>query len=591
MTWPSAPSFRLRLTPVWPALAALISSVVLLWWQLPDLQLKISERQLQGILDIVAPQAESRLDLPPAEFQHWAALLPAGGPLRITVIRPDGEVMADSARTFEETARMENHGRRPEVLEALADGRGSARRRSATTGKSYLYAARTLTAADGSRWVLRVAQPIEEHLEVRRRLLAVTAVAAAVGLLVMGLVSLRLDRRYFRPAARLIEQASALAGRGMGHSVEVPEQQDLARLARVVNRFSAQGAEQLAALEAERDQLKLILSSMSEGVLVTDAGGRAVLANPAFRELFGLPEAIAGLSPVEICRRPQLAAVITEVLEKRSPQPSERQVETPDDRTVVLTGAGLRGNGGAVVVARDVTEEDRLVTMRRDFVANVSHELKTPLAAIRGYAETLGDGALDEPPVARRFVERILGQCRRLQVLLEDLLTLSRLESVSPSPDPEPVDLREVAEQAFETVRAAADEKQVHLELDLEDVPPIAGRADDLERLLVNLLQNAVKYNRPGGRARLKLRYDGAQAIFEVEDTGLGIPQESLPRLFERFYRVDKGRSRAEGGTGLGLSIVKHVTQAHGGEVEVESSAGVGSTFRVRLPVGLRRTA
>jgi two-component system, OmpR family, phosphate regulon sensor histidine kinase PhoR len=237
-----------------------------------------------------------------------------------------------------------------------------------------------------------------------------------------------------------------------------------------------------------------------------------------------------------------------------------------------------------VVVARDTTELTRVADMRRDFVANVSHELKTPLAAIRGYAETLRDGALDEGPTARRFTERILWQCRRLQALLDDLLTLSRLEGVTPPPQREPVDLAALVRRTVELLAASAREKRVAVEVVEEPLPPVPGDADALERLLTNLLDNALKYNRPDGQVTVRLRREGGQAVIEVSDTGIGIPQEALARIFERFYRVDKGRAREEGGTGLGLAIVKHVAQSHGGQVEVDSRIGRGSTFRVRLP-------
>jgi two-component system phosphate regulon sensor histidine kinase PhoR len=238
-----------------------------------------------------------------------------------------------------------------------------------------------------------------------------------------------------------------------------------------------------------------------------------------------------------------------------------------------------------VVVARDTTELRRLIEIRRDFVANVSHELKTPLAAIRGYAETLRDGALEEPETAARFTGRILRQCRRLQALLDDLLTLSRLESLELPPQREPVDLNLLVARTLDLVSSAAREKQVELRFEPGPLEPVAGDPDGIERMIVNLIDNALKYNRPGGEVRVRLAARDGEALIEVADTGIGIPQEAIPRIFERFYRVDKGRSREEGGTGLGLAIVKHVAQAHGGQVEVESRIGRGSTFRVRLPV------
>lgn len=243
---------------------------------------------------------------------------------------------------------------------------------------------------------------------------------------------------------------------------------------------------------------------------------------------------------------------------------------------VIIAGVGF------VLVA--VEQERRLSAQKSEFVANVSHELKTPLSAIRGYAETLVDGALDERATALRFSERILDQCRRLGALLDDLLTLSRLEGAEPFRDIERVDLREVAGQAAELVAAAAGERKVAVGLVPGGPVTVDGDADGLLRLAANLLDNAVKYNRPGGRVDVRIERRGDSAVLEVADDGIGIASVHLSRLFERFYRVDKGRSRDEGGTGLGLAIVKHVAQAHGGRVEVDSEPGRGSTFRVVLP-------
>jgi two-component system phosphate regulon sensor histidine kinase PhoR len=225
--------------------------------------------------------------------------------------------------------------------------------------------------------------------------------------------------------------------------------------------------------------------------------------------------------------------------------------------------------------------------MRRDFVANVSHELKTPLSAIRAYAETLRDGALEDKPAAERFVARMIEQSRRLQALLDDLLTLSRLENLEERPQPEPVDLMPILRRAVEVVEepARARNVEVLLQEPAAPPPPVWGDRESLERLATNLLDNAVKYNREGGRVAVTVEVGPPELVLEVADTGIGIPEESVPRLFERFYRVDKGRARDEGGTGLGLAIVKHVAQSGGGRVEVESELGVGTVFRVHLPL------
>jgi two-component system phosphate regulon sensor histidine kinase PhoR len=415
-----------------------------------------------------------------------------------------------------------------------------------------------------------------------RLAVALPLAALAAGIAVL-FTSLWLDRRLFKPLARLIAGAQGLAV-GRAARVAVPEEDELAALAVALNRLAAAAEEQFQAVSKERDSLQEILAGMSEGVLVVGPDGRALMINPAFNRLFDLAGDFTGRPVLEIVRHPGLVRLVEDTLRLSAPQSAQIELTSPERRTLLLASAAL--SRGAVVAARDTTELTRVADMRRDFVANVSHELKTPLAAIRGYAETLRDGALDEPATARRFTERILNQCQRLQALLDDLLTLSRLEGVASSLELEAVDLHALVRRAVELLTDAAREKGVQIEIAESPLPPLLGDAEGMERLVVNLLENAVKYNRPEGKVLLRLARSDGEAVLEVSDTGIGIPPESIPRIFERFYRVDKGRSREEGGTGLGLAIVKHVAQAHRGNVEVESRLGRGSTFRVRLPLG-----
>jgi two-component system phosphate regulon sensor histidine kinase PhoR len=409
---------------------------------------------------------------------------------------------------------------------------------------------------------------------------------AAVALAAAAAAAWRFDRRRLRILRELIAAAGELAAGRSDRRLPVPAQPDLAGLAGAVNRLADRAGEQGSGERADRDHLRAVLESMSEGVLVVDAAGRTRFVNPAFRRLFGISGDPEGRPPRELTRQPELAAAVETALAGGSAPP--RQVLGAERRSVALAANALRSaSGGAIVTARDTTEQSRVSAMRRDFLANVSHELKTPLSAIRGFAETLRDGALDEPDTARRFTERILDQCRRLQALLDDLLTLSRLESVEAPFERRPVDLAACAARAAEAVARAADERGVTLAVEPADGRvEVAGDPESLERLLVNLVDNAVKYNRDGGRVTVRLARAGGEALIEVEDTGIGIPEELQPRVFERFFRVDKGRAREEGGTGLGLAIVKHVVQRHGGTVELESAPGCGSTFRVRLPAG-----
>jgi two-component system phosphate regulon sensor histidine kinase PhoR len=576
---------KLRLAPVWPALAAVLTASLLLWQLLPRLFEQSASTQLLDTLQILTRLVSQRLESGSrADLESWVRSITEESDLRITLIRADGRVVADSSRTAEQVPEMENHATRPEVRQALRTGQGVSVRLSHTTGLTYVYAARTLTTPHDGLLVLRLAQPLGELEALRGRLAAAMILAvAAAGLVIFG-VAWWIGRHLFDPLAGLIVGAGDLAS-GRARQVEVPDQEELAPLARALNRLAETAEAQLEVLRHERDHLNSILAGMSEGVLVVDAHGRALLVNPAFRRLFDLAGEVTGRPILEIVRLPELARVVDDTLRLGESQGGQIELASPERRTLLLASAALAGGErGAVVVTRDTTELTRLADMRRDFVANVSHELKTPLAAIRGYAETLRDGALDEPPVARRFTERILWQCRRLQALLDDLLTLSRLESITVPREREPVDLHTVVRRTVELLSAAAREKQVRLEVEERPVPPVPGDLDGIERMLSNLIDNAIKYNRPDGKVTVRLYSAGAHVVVEVSDTGIGIPQESLSRIFERFYRVDKGRSREEGGTGLGLAIVKHVVNRHRGRLDIQSTPGKGSTFTVVLP-------
>ena len=410
------------------------------------------------------------------------------------------------------------------------------------------------------------------------------------GSLVALVVASRWSHAWMRPLLRLEGIAQALARGEATTRSGLGAEEELGPLAQALDELSARSVQLVADARGERDHLRAILARVPDGILVTNAQGRAELANPAFLRMFACSEPVLGRSPLELSRHPTLHNLVEETRTDGETRRGELEIEAPDRRDLELTALALPDRAGVVLLVRDATAEHRLDEMRRDFVANVSHELKTPLAAIRGYSETLRDGALDEPPTATRFVDRILAQSRRLQALLEDLLTLSRLESIGRSPERQSIDLPSLAKRVAETVGPLAQEKNVTVEVTCDRPARYSGDAESLERMVSNLVENAIKYNRPHGSVRVEIQSPttggagGGGPVISVADTGIGIPQESLPRVFERFYRVDKARSREEGGTGLGLAIVKHVAHSHGGRVEVESELGKGTTFRVFLP-------
>jgi two-component system phosphate regulon sensor histidine kinase PhoR len=581
---------RLRLAPLWPALAALALAAFLATLLLPKALARSAGTQLSqdSRLLVAAVPAPSSLAVPDLALEQRLRQLVAGTGFRITVVALDGTVLADSDRSDSDLARMDNHRNRPEIAQALARGEGSAVRHSDTTGLDTLYSARLVHDGSGRSWILRLGRPLSSISELNRELSRILLLAALAALALVALVSWWLTRALFRPLGQLISAANAMGHGDYSVAFDIPEQRELARLGRSLQRIAAHAEAQIRAVEAERDHLRATVAGMSEGVLVTDARGRVRLLNPAFSALFGVPANAPPGDVLDLAREPRLLDLVRQVLAGGSERSLHIERLEPTRRTLALAASTLGSEEGAVVVARDITESEQLNRMRRDFVANVSHELRTPLSAIQGYAETLCDGALDERETALRFSQRIVEQCRRLSALLSDLLTLSRLEGREPLETLEPVDLRAVAGDAIELVAALAAAKQVSVELLPGASPIVPGDPEGLLRLMSNLLENAVKYNQPQGRVTIGLELLESQASIEVADTGIGIPGPALPRIFERFYRVDKGRAREEGGTGLGLAIVKHVAQAHDGRVEVESEPGKGSTFRVVLPLHLR---
>ncbi len=579
---------KLRLAPLWPAAAALLVVAALLLFQLPSILSGAAARDLEDTVLIAARAlslpAEAPNSVPDIDLQDAARNWVRGTSLRLTVIAADGRVFADSARTGDEVAAMANHRLRPEVVAALDRGTGNATRRSATTGIETAYAAHLVPAEGELSWIVRVAVPISTATVVARhiaRALLLSALAAAV---VVALLAAWLGRRLFGPLADLIGAADAL-GRGEYEvDIPLPDPPELATLGRALDRIATEARRQIAAVGAERNHLRSTIAGMGEGVLMADRAGNALLVNPAFRSLLGVAADASAEEVLALARQPRLGDLIERTLAHGIVGAEQITLTEPRRRIVALAAQALVEDQGVVVVARDITESEQLHQMRKDFVANVSHELRTPLAAIHGYAETLVDGAVAAPDTAMRFSRRILDQCRRLGELLDDLLTLSRLEGAEPLRAFEAVDLRNTAAEGIELLAGRAAARQVAVDLEPGAPGTVRGDADGLLRLVSNLIDNAIKYNRSGGTVQVRVLERDGHAVLEVADSGIGIPATALPRIFERFYRVDKGRAREEGGTGLGLAIVKHVAHAHSGRVEVESDPGRGTTFRVLIP-------
>ena len=487
---------------------------------------------------------------------------------RITVIRPDGVVLADSEQ---DPATMANHRDRPEVRVALGGRVGVSSRVSATIGTAFRYVA--LPPDGGS--IVRVALPlttVDSRIRtVRVTLIAGFGLAAMVGLVVLGVIA----RRLLRPL-REITRAVATSGNA-DERPPVPERgtQELVLLAATVNRMRRDLEQRIVALKDERRTRDAILSALEEGVVLVDADGQVLYRNEGAIRIMAAPRGGGPGLPAA------LRSLVTQSREKGSTLVTEFPVSARQ-RTIQALGVPIAGNQ-VLLVLRDITEARRVESVRREFVANASHELKTPAASIRALAETIGDSARRDPAATARFVLQLEREALRLSEIVSDLLDLSRLESETGGQAE--VHVGEIV--AEEVTRRTDRARKAGVSLDFSgpsDDPVVLGSARDLSLLVRNLLDNAIQYTSEGGEIEVSIaRHDG-EAVLAVRDTGIGIPSRDRERIFERFYRVDRARSRETGGTGLGLSIVKHVAENHGGSVSVESELGRGSTFTVRLP-------
>ncbi len=563
---------------------ALLVALPLLWGLVSGLIRQSAEDHLGSTLAIVEHALVADLGRSTAELNQRVHQLASGSGARITVVRDDGVVVADSERSLEELAQMDDHLTRPEIASAARSGTGSSVRRSATLGREFIYLARPVRTGGEPAYYLRLAEPLAASATLRRQLALSLVVAALAALIAMTAVSVWLDRQLFKPLTRLVEGANDLAAGKLDTRVGIPESEEIAALARALNHLADGVDSQVQNAEGQRERLQLIGDSMADGVLVADPDAAVLTINPALRRQFRVRGQVSGRTVGAVTGSPEIEDALRRTLATGATQTLEVESSRPRAQTLAVTCSALKDHSGGVVAVRDITEFLLLGEIRRDLVANVSHELKTPLTAIRGYAETLVDGALEDEETARRFTERILQQCARLQALLDDLLTLSRLERGDHQYETRLVDFTRVVEEAVEVLRTVAESRNVDVRLAVDAVT-LTGDPEALAEICLNLIENAIKYNRESGAVDISLSQGAGWAELEVTDTGYGIPEGAQHRIFERFYRVDRGRSRTEGGTGLGLSIVKHAVERHRGTVAVESTLGKRSTFRVRLPL------
>ncbi len=506
--------------------------------------------------------------------------------IRVTLISSEGVVVGDSDVPLARLAGIENHALRPEVRAALMGRNGRDTRQSSTVGRSLLYV--SLPRGEPGGGAVRVAAELS-HLDagiadLRRSL----ALAGAVGVAAALALAYGVSWLALRPLRELRGLTLAVAAGDLEYRIPRRFGDELGEIAEAIRTLAERLRERVDQATREKEQLRAVLDGMVEGVLVVDESNRIVLANERVVEFYGARPPLEGRSVLAALRDAELDELLGEAARTDDPVSQTLELVHPAHRTVSVQVARFPAPPGrrlgSVVVLHDVSEVARVETMRREFVANASHELRTPLAAIRGFAETLlGDMSLSDEQ-RRSYIEVIDRHAKRLGTLVNDLLELSRIESGQAPLDFQPVDVAAIATGLLRDCEPRLAEKRLHADSQL--VGPGVAWADPqaVWQILSNLLDNAIKYTEPGGRIHIRVHGDARRVSALVSDTGSGIPERDLARIFERFYRVDRARSRALGGTGLGLSIVKHLVQSQGGEITVESELGRGSTFRFSLP-------
>ncbi len=519
------------------------------------------------------------------------------GGMRLTIIAPSGKVLGDS---HENPAVMDDHSDRPEIQAALRTGSGSSVRFSPTLGRQMMYVAAVLQEQNAPIVVVRVASPLTQVDHALRSVYTHILWAGLAVAAVTAVLSLLISRRISRPIAAIEQVAQRFAAGEMDVRVPTPASAELAALADSLNKMAAQLGERITTITEQRNELGAVLSSMAEGVLAVDSKGRIVSLNPAAAALLGIdPAQVQNRHVEEVVRNVDLQEFVRQTLAGVLPGEMDMSLPINGGRSFRLHGACLtdaRGRRrGAVIVLNDMTQIRRLENVRRDFVANVSHELKTPVTSIQGFVEALVEGGIQEPAQVQKYLNIVARHASRLNAIIDDLLTLSRLEeSGERRGDTQgPASLRfipslvkPVLEEAIHLSSIKANEKRITIDLVCPDDVEARINSPLLEQAVMNLIDNAIKYSPEGSRVRVEASRREEEVVIAVTDEGCGISVEHLPRIFERFYVVDKSRSRKLGGTGLGLAIVKHIIQAHGGRVTVDSAPGKGSTFTLYLPHG-----
>jgi two-component system phosphate regulon sensor histidine kinase PhoR len=497
---------------------------------------------------------------------------------RITIIAPDGTVLGDSE---EDPATMENHANRPEVMDALATGVGESTRYSTTLEQEMMYVAVPISYQDEIMGVARVSLPLTAVEGLVNRVTVSTIIAMAVATALVILAAWLITRITTRPIRKLTAASRKISSGELGQKITIEAKDEVGELAHAFNEMSARLKELVAAISEDRARLTTILDNMADGVIMTDAEGNISLANRAAAKLFNIKDA-ENKPLIEAVRDHEVDEVLKLCL--KTAQTQATHYESGTSKRYLRAIAIPIAHSGVLLLFQDLTELRDLQTTRRELIGNISHEFRTPLAGIKAMVETLSGGAVDDKKAARDFLTRIDSEVDRLTQLVAELTELSRIETGKAELKLEPVNLNQLADEVIARLSPQAERQKLAIAREFAtDLPPVPADKDRVRQVIANLVHNAIKFTPPGGEIKIITRTLEGSAVVDIADTGIGIPKEDLPHVFERFYKGDK--ARAGEGAGMGLAIAKHVIEAHGGKIWVESEEGKGATFSFSLPL------
>ena len=500
---------------------------------------------------------------------------------RITIINKDGVVLADSE---EDPATLDNHSNRPEVIDALSKGSGSSIRYSATLHYNMMYVAVPINSNGGVMGIARVALPltkIDGSLAHVNRIIIIGAVIAAVIAILLAFQMLRITTG---PVKKLTQLSKKMAQGELDQEIRITSRDEVGELARAFNQMAARLKEMVALVTNERDMMATILSNIDDAIFMVDRDSKVTTMNQAAERISQTQTNKAlGHTFIEVVRDHELNEVLQHCLSTGKQQTGAVEIK-PKKQLLSVIATPLSGDSGCLVHIRDLTELRRLEMIRQDFISNISHELRTPIASVKALAETLNEGAIEDPSVAKDFLSRINVEADKLAQMVQELGELSRIESGEAPLQKRHINIADAIEHAVDRLKAQSDRAGFNLDTNIPPtLPKVMVDEARVEQVLVNLIHNAIKFTPSGGGISISAQARGNDILVSVADTGVGIPADDLPRIFERFYKADK--SRSGGGTGLGLAIAKHIVEAHGGRIWAESVEGKGSTFNFTLPL------